>query len=209
MSLSRPTARKITTEFCCAAGVGLGLLGFSAAPGLAATPRVAAVCEGQAFSQPFTAFKDANSYTLVPGSEFNEPSAGWELSNGAQGIQTVRPDGTTGQALDMPSGAVAVSPPVCVTLQYPTARAWVRNVKGGEGISVAVAYANTKTETAPKNVGQVHGNKAGWTLSDPINVQPQTAGPNEETRQVRFVFLSGGENSDFELYGFYVDPRMR
>jgi hypothetical protein len=208
MSLSRPTARKITTKLSCAAGISLGLLGFSAAPGLAASTN-SAVCEGQTFSQPFAALKDTNSYTLVPGSEFNQPSAGWELSKGAQVVQTVRPDGSTAQALDMPSGAVAVSPPVCVTLRYPTARAWVRNVKGGEGISVAVAYANSKTETAPKNVGQVHGNDTAWTLSNPINVQPQTAGPNEETRQVRFVFLSGGKTSDFELFGFYVDPRMR
>src|ERR1700733_8223913 len=124
MSLSSPTAQKIATKLSCAVGVCIGLLGVSAAPGLAATPT--AGCEGQAFSQTFAAWKDPNLYTTVPGSEFNEPSAGWELSKGAQVIQTVRPDGSTGQALDMPSGAVAVSPPVCVTLQYPTARTWVR-----------------------------------------------------------------------------------
>ncbi len=208
MSLSRPTALRIK-KLSFAAGVLLGLLCFSAAPALAAAPKVAAVCEGQTFSQPFAAYKDQNAYTLVPGSEFNEPSAGWELGNGAQIVQTLRPDGSTASVLDMPSGAVAVSPPVCVTLQYPTARTWVRNVKGGEGISVSVAYANTKTEAAPKNVGQVHGKQNSWTLSDPVNVQPQTAGPAEETRQVRFVFVSGGKTSDFQLFGFYVDPRMR
>src|SRR6202007_2713862 len=90
--------------------------------------------EGE-FSQPFTSFKDNNWYTLVPGQSaegFN--GEGWELSGGASVQTTTLPDGSTGTVLDLPSGSKAVSPRTCVTSWYPTARAYVRNVVGGEGV---------------------------------------------------------------------------
>ena len=104
---------------------------------------------------------------------------------------------------------MAISPPVCVTLLYPTARVWVRDVKGSEGVTTAVAYPGTKvTVTNPQTVGQVHGQQTSWTLSNPINVQPQIAGSAEGTREARFVFVAGGKTSEFQLSGLYVDPRM-
>lgn len=210
MSLLPRRTNKLIGVFGIAVLVAGGSLATTVDSALAATPpaKTVARCEGQTFSQPFTANKDANYYTLLPGSQFEGPTEGWELSNGAQILKTTEPNGGTGSVLDMPSGATAVSPLICVTLQYPTARAWVRNVRGAEGISIGVAYAHTATANLPKNVGQIHGAQSSWTLSNPINVQPQTAGPTEETREVRFVFTSGGKTSDFQLYGFYVDPRM-
>ncbi len=204
VSSSRPTAFGFKRQLASAAVVCVALLSLSAAPALAG-----AACEGQTFSQPFTAWKDYNYYTLVQGGAFNSASEGWELSHGAQIVQTTRPDGTTGGVLNLPSGAKAVSPPVCVTLQYPTARVWVRNVKGAEGVAVAVTYGGTSTATTPKNVGQVHGQQNSWTSSDPFNLQPQTAGSSEGVRELRLVFLAGGQTSDFQLNNLYVDPRMR
>jgi hypothetical protein len=200
----RPTASRLKRQLGYAAGICVALLGLSAAPALAAD-----VCEDQTFLQPFSLSNDNNYYTLVPGGEFNGPSEGWELSHGAQVVHSTRPDGTTGGVLDLPSGAKAVSPPMCVTLQYPSGRVWVRNVVGAEGVSVDVAYAGTPTALVPKNVGQVHGQQNSWTLSNPFNLQPQTAGPLEFLREVRLVFIAGGQTSDFELWGVYVDPRMR
>jgi hypothetical protein len=218
MSLSRPTASKFTRKLSCTAAICLGLIGFSAVPALAkkgpATKEASAalnaelaVCPGQTFSQPFEALKDSNYYTLVEGSEFDEGAAGWELSGGAQIAAAA--DSASGSALDLPSGAEAVSPPVCVTLLYPTARVFVQNVNGSGGVTVSVAYAGTKTEEKPKSVGQVHGERSEWTLSNPFNVQPQIAGKVEEVRQVRFHFAAGGKGNDYRLQGLYVDPRMR
>jgi hypothetical protein len=204
LSSSRPTAFRLTRRLGFAAGACFALLGLSATPALAA-----ATCEGQTFSQPFAAWNDYNYYTLVQGGEFNSASEGWELKGGAQILQSRRPNRSTAGVLNLPSGSEAVSPPVCVTLQYKTARVWVRNVKGTEGVAVSVAYAGTPTATSPMGVGLVHGAHSCWTLSDPFNLEPQTAGPNEGTRQVRLVFLAGGQTSDFQLYGLYVDPRMK
>jgi hypothetical protein len=220
MSSSRPTASSkssIKNKLASAFGIAAALLGFAVSPALAAGPgkqapakvdAELAVCPGQTFSQPFEAFKDNNYYTLVEGSEFDEGAQGWQLENGAQIVED-GPEGGSGHALDLPSGSEAVSPPVCVTLQYPTARVWVRNAHGGGGVTVSVAYTGTKTETKPQNVGQVHSDHEEWKLSNPINVQPQIAGSKEEVREVRFHFSAGGGNNDYRLSGLYVDPRMR
>ncbi len=219
MSLSRTTASKFKKQAASVAGVVAALLGFAAVPALAQEPPPAkpapsaknaelAVCPGQTFSQPFEAQHDANYYTLVEGSEFNGTEGAWELSRGAALVQATRPDESGGPVLDLPSGGEAVSPPVCVTLNYPTARMYVQNLSGG-GVAVSVAYAGTKTEEAPKAVGQLKGPRGAWAPSAPFQVQPQLAGHDEEVRQVRFHFTQQAKDSENRLFGLYVDPRMR
>ncbi len=209
MSLSRPTASKFASWIARTATVCVGLVGLTAAPALASKEVVLAECPGQTFSQPFGALNDSNYYTLVQGSTFNGPAEGWELNGGARVVDSTQPDGTSGSALDLPSGAEAVSPPVCVTLLYPTARVWLESVQGAGGVAVSVAYAGTKTAEQPKSVGSIDGQQGSWSLSEPFNVRPQIAGHTEETRQVRFHFATGGKKKDYRLYGLYVDPRMR
>jgi hypothetical protein len=168
-----------------------------------------AVCPGQAFSQPFEALKDSNYYTLVEGSEFNGPNEGWELNNGASIVEGTRPDGSSGGVLDLPSGSYAVSPPVCVTLQYPTARAYVEDVQGSGGVIVGVYYAAAKTGPAGQPVGVLNAKPGkGWELSSPFNVKPQLGGSEEGAREVRFIYANTTRSSDFHLSGLYVDPRM-
>ncbi len=108
--------------------------------------------------------------------------------------------------LDLPSGAQATSPVLCITSDYPTARLNVRNVAGAEGIFFYVSYYKAGAWTTPKNTGQFHGDgKGGWSLSNPMNVQPAgTPG----WQQVRFTFVAGGSSSRFQADNFWVDPRM-
>ena len=202
----RSTPRNFTHKLACAAGASLALLGLNAAPALAGSPTEA--CPGQSFSQPFAALGDNNSYTLVPGSEFNNPPEGWELRNGAQVVSTTLPNGSAGAALDLPSGASAVSPPVCVTLKYPSARVYVQTLEGKAAVSVAVSYAETKSETRPRQVGEAKATQGGWEVSEAFSVLPQLGGRIEEAREVRFVFTAGGSSNTL-LYGLYVDPWMK
>jgi hypothetical protein len=222
MSLSRPTAHSIKRKIACTAGVVAGLLGFAAVPALAVEADVApvklaparlsaelAVCPGQTFSQPFEALKDSNYYTLVQGSEFNGPEEGWQLNNGASIVEGMRPDGSSGGVLDMPSGSYAISPPVCVTLQYPTARGWVEAVQGGGGVTVGVFYEGAKTGPRGQPVGQLSAKQdIGWVLSNPFGVKPQLGGSEEGVREVRFIYANLTRSSDFHLSALYVDPRM-
>jgi hypothetical protein len=210
-SSTQPAPRSFRRWFWCAASLSFALLSVSASPALAASSSTqgTASCSGQNFVQPFVAFKDLNYYTLVPGGEFKGPGEGWKLSGGAQIVGSTHPNGAAGGVLNLPSGSMAISPPICVTLEYQTARVWVRNVTGAGGVAVDVAYAGTPTAIVPKIVGVVYGLQNSWTLSEPFNLQPQIAGSSEGTRELRFVLLAGGRTSDFRLFGLYVDPRMR
>lgn len=226
MSLSRTTAVSFTKSITACLAAIAALAAIVAGPAAATTtvpstpavqpPAVGApesvsaelaVCPGQSFAQSFLALGDANYYTLVPGSQFDAPGEGWELRNGASIVTATRPDASAGGVLDLPSGAVAVSPPVCVTLQYPSARTWIEDVQGGGGVAVGVFYAGTRWAGLP--VGFLTASQGdGWELSRPFDVRPQLAGGEEGVREVRFVFANVSKGSDFHLSGLYVDPRM-
>ena len=174
------TSRSTARRFACAAVACAGLLGASVTPALALEANIAvkparvtpelAVCPGQSFSQPFAALNDFSYYTLVEGSEFNGPEEGWALSGGAQIVPATRPDGSSGQVLDLPSGAEAVSPPVCVTLLYTRARIWAETIQGGGAVAVSVSYAGTDSEQAPRGVGRLQGQLGSWALSRRFSV---------------------------------------
>jgi hypothetical protein len=196
-------------------GIGFAAagIGFAATPALAATaiaPTAAAPlssCAPGLLSQPFTAFNDQNFYMLAPGGDFETATgSGWELTGGAKITSTVQPNGTVGGVLDLPSKAQASSPVLCITSDFPTARLWVRNIAGSEGVYFHVSYLKSGTWTAPKNTGQFHGDMSAWRLSNPMNIQPSSS---PGWQQVRFTFLAGGTRSRFQVNDFWVDPRMR
>jgi hypothetical protein len=164
-------------------------------------------CTYPVLSQPFLGINDSNHYVLAPGQSVNSfDGTGWKLSGGAQVITTELADGSTGQVLDLPSGSKATSPVMCVDSGFTTARTMVRNVIGGEGVHFFVAYDGTKTWSKPKNAGQVHGSHKDWTISHTVNVHPS----HDAGWQVaRFSFVPGGKDSDFQIYNFWVDPRMK
>jgi hypothetical protein len=218
MSLYRPAAAMSLKKLGPAAGATLAMLAICASPALASkggapgklAPEVSAdqaLCPGQTFSQPFTKLGDSSYYTLVPGSEFNSGPEGWQLLNGANIVNSIRPDGSAGSVLNLPRGSLAISPPVCVTLQYPTARVWTRAAENNDNVIVAVVYAN-RAFTTPKSVGSLEGTQSQWQLSEAFDVNPELGGKTEEAREVRFVFAASGRGTETQLYGLYVDPRM-
>jgi hypothetical protein len=159
-------------------------------------------CAAPTLTQPFLSIGDKNLYSLAPGETAdNFAGTGWSLTGGARIIQTQLADGTTGSVLDLPSGASATSPQTCVTADYPTARTMVRDVVGSEGVKVGVSYAGGAVQTG----GTVHGQQSAWTASGKFNVQPSS---QAGWQLAQFVFVAGGKTSEFEIYDFYVDPRM-
>ncbi len=207
---SRPTAVSLTRKTLGAAAALLVALGLSASPAMAGSLLTeTAVCPGQIFSQPFLALGDLNSYALVSGSDFNNPPEGWELKGGATVVSTTHPDGSAGYALDLSSGSVAVSAPVCVTLQYPSGRLYSKTLEGKGTVAVAVSYAETKTENKPKQVGETKNTQGAWEASEAFSVLAQLGGKAEETREVRFVLTAGGNGTSTLVYGLYVDPWMK
>jgi hypothetical protein len=194
--------------------IGLGgvltatVAALGASPALAATttPVDTSACSTPQLAQPFLSTRDSNWYTLVPGQSVDDFNGnGWALSGGAQIVSSPLADGNAGNVLDLPSGSSAVSPPMCVSSDYPTARTIVRDVSGSEGVHISVAYAGTKTADKPQNVGQVHGTQAAWTTSNQFNVHP---GNLPGWQLVTFTLTPGGKSSNFQISNFWVDPRM-
>ena len=116
-------------------------------------------------------------------------------------------NGQTGPVLDLPSGARAVSPAICVTSHDPAARAMVRNVSSGQGIAFYISYAGRRTWAKPQKTGQFHGRHGNWTPSTRINLLPSHR--TNGWQVARFVFVGGGRHSEFQVDDFYVDPRMK
>lgn len=163
----------------------------------------ASSCSPPALTQPFISARDSNWYTLTPGEtpgSFN--GVGWTLSGGAS---VTAGQAGVGSVLDLPSGSQAVSPPMCVASDYPTARTMVRDVVGAQGVHIYVAYAGTKTASQAQDVGQVHGQQSAWTLSNTFNIHP---GNLPGWQLMRFTLVPDGKSSDFQVYDFYVDPKM-
>jgi hypothetical protein len=155
------------------------------------------------FSQPFSTFHDSNWYTLAPGQSVNSfDGTGWTLSGGAKLVTTTLADGSTGTVLDMPAGAMAVSPPMCVSAAYPSARAQVRDLVGAPSIRLFVQYTNTKSWQKPIAAGTFAG-KPQWANSQPLDLHPGNLyGWQQET----FTLYGGDKGTDAQVYNFYVDP---
>ena len=199
----RTVARRGLGAVLTVTALGLGAGSAHAATAVSTPTPVAplSVCSHGAFSQPLLAFKDKNLYTLAPGGDF-EGSTSWDLSRGA----SIQADASHGGVLDLPSGAQATSPPLCITADYPKSRMFVRNVAGSEGVAFFVSYLRNGVWTTPKNTGQFHGDKSAWTLSGGMNIQPNG---HPGWQQARFTFVAGGTKSHFQVDDFWVDPKMR
>src|SRR5262249_35317065 len=140
-------------------------------------------------SQPFLSWGDSNWYSRVSGqTDANFVGTGWVLSGGASVIPTTRADGRTGTVLNLPSGAIAISPPICVASTYPTARTMVRNVIGYQGVSIAVSYDGTNYQSA----GNLGSQSKGWTLARAFNIKSR---PISGWQLVRFRLEAGSSPS--------------
>ncbi len=111
-------------------------------------------------------------------------------------------DGSTGTVLDLPTGASAVSAPMCVSADYPTARTLVRDVVGPPSVHLFVAYTNTPSWEKPLDAGGVPGTTA-WSNSPPLQLKPGNLyGWQDEV----FTLTNNVKGTDAQVYNFYVDP---
>ena len=165
-------------------------------------------CPSQQFSQPFLAWGDANYYTLVAGQSVdNFDATGWTLVGGAKLVTTTLDDGAVGQVLDLPAGAKAISPAMCVEASlYPQARAMVADIQGTLGVQTYVSYDSA----APVYTGVIKSADGGWDPSVPVRLHSSTL---RGVHTARFTLVgasnSSGKSGETRLYDWYVDPKMR
>jgi hypothetical protein len=159
-------------------------------------------CGTPLLSQVFLPAGDTNYYTPAPGQTAGGfVGTGWKLVGGARIVTATR--GSSGHVLDLPPGSMAESPNICVTSLYKTARMMVRSMVGGGALSFRVSYAATDTWTNPLQTGQVQGNKTAWTLSNSVELEPNSI---SGWQIVRLTLVPQGSQSGFQIYDLELDP---
>jgi hypothetical protein len=184
-----------------AAGLAVLFAAVAGGTAQAATPATTSACSqpSYTFSQPFASLGDSSWYTLAPGQSLDSFNAtGWTLTGGAKLVTTTLADGSVGTVLDLPAGATAVSPSMCVDSDYPDARVTMRQVSNGPGMHVYVSYNGVNGQ------GQSSGNVNGgstWGASRAFQLHASSLSGWQEA-QYTFV----GDKGEAQVYDFYVDP---
>jgi hypothetical protein len=169
---------------------------------LSSTNISASSCADPSFTQPFSSWGDSADYALAPGqSDSNFGGTGWYLASGAKIMSAPQANkGSKGMVLDLHKDSLAISPPMCVAYNYPTARTMVRSMNGGATAETYVVYFDGSSYQVMSG-GQAAGNGNVWTLSDQIQLQPSS---DPGWQIARFVLYGG--SGETQLYNFYVDP---
>jgi len=162
-------------------------------------------CQVGSFTQPFVDLKDLNWYEPAPGfGQEGFDGEGWTLEGGAS-VATAEVEGTEQQVLDLPSGARATSPMLCVQSTYPTARAVMRSVSGGGGVGVFVGYDGQPSWTKPQGAGALKGKASEWTAPPPLNIHPY--GGYVGWQPMHIVLEGQGKGLDYQVSQLWIDPR--
>ena len=168
---------------------------------------------------PFTKFGDRLDYVLAPGGGFNASVDGWQLSGGAKVVKSDK-----GSSLQLPQGAKAISPSICIDLNYPTFRFYNKVVKSATLALGSADDADIRVEVVHlavrnpmweevKTFDGKQGTSAGsgWRLSDPVQLKPDLGGARAGARQValRFTADYAKRGDSFLVDDVYIDPMRR
>jgi hypothetical protein len=161
-------------------------------------------CVHPLIEQPFTTFGDMRDYVLAPGGSFDDPSApGWDLDGGAA---------VSDGALDLPVGASATTPAMCVDLNYPTMRfLGLQKTKRDADIDVEVLYPDAEDHALEwHKAGSAQAKRADeWEPTQDVKLSPERGGKFAGGRPVALRFTNDSKKSDWRIDNVYVDPRRR
>lgn len=171
-------------------------------------------CASEKFEQPFLRWGDAFSYTLSPGGSFEAGAPGWTLRGGAAvkaGNESYYVHGASdGYSLALPNGSSATSASLCVGIDHPSLRFFVRN--GGSLLStlkVDVLFEDSLGDVLTAPVGVIAaGSSWGPTLPQLVAVSLLPLLPDQRTA-IAFRFTPVGLGGDWHIDDVYVDPWNR
>ena len=165
-----------------------------------------APCAERTFARVFKPWNDRRLYTLAPGGDFETAAEGWTLENA-----TVAADSSPfllgavlgASSLELPAGATALSPPICVERGFPSFRLAARTVSTERAVvKVGVVYADGRV----KKTGRLKP-AADWAVTRKLSLaQGRVRVRRGESAlvQLRFAVTAGTARLD----DVYVDPRF-
>ena len=165
-----------------------------------------APCEERTFARVFKPWNDSRLYTLAPGGDFETPAEGWTL-DGATVVADSSPfvlgAALGASSLELPSGATALSPPICVERGFPSFRLAARSVSTDQAVvKVQVVYADGRA----KKTGRLKP-AADWAVTRKLSLaQGRFKVRRKESAlvQLRFAVTAGTARLD----DLYIDPRF-
>jgi hypothetical protein len=167
---------------------------------------VTAPCDERVFSRVFAPWHDRGLYTLAPGGDFETQAADWTL----EGPATVAADSAPfllgaalgAGSLELPAGATAVSPPICVERGFPSFRFVARSVSVEAGdLKVQVVYADGRRKSAARVKPA-----AEWAPTRKVSLAQgrfRVRRGSSAVVRLRFAAIGGSVRVD----DVYVDPR--
>jgi hypothetical protein len=190
-------------------GLALVLL---AALALVALPRPAhaAGCPDQPLAQTFQPWLDPAWYAAAPDGGFEAGADGWTLGAGAAVVAGNEPfhvgDPGDAYSLALPPGASAATPEVCIGVEHPTLRFFVRNTGSAAsvlGVSVSFRDALGVQHSLPVG-GVVAGEE--WAPSSVVPIVVNALSLVLGEQQVAFRFTAADDGGEWTIDDVYVDP---
>jgi hypothetical protein len=177
-----------------------------------AAPAAQAACPVDGAAPVLAGFGDASSYLPVAGGDFESGATGWTLVNGAR---IVDGDATPlvgaaddARSLELPPGGAAISPPVCVTSDYPFARMLGVTTDGAwrkaKSLDVTVLYGPLAIPA--KKPQQLH-EQDEWSLTPELAIDRKLL-PKDGNASTVVRFAIAANEDSWRIDDLHVDPRM-
>ena len=176
---------------------------------LAPSARGSAACDAQEVERPFLPWADPAAYVLVRNGTL-EHSAAWNLTRGATRVGGNEVfhvhDPADRSSLALPQGSSARTAPMCVGVEHPTLRLFVRNSGAADSLLlVEVLFKDALGASHAVPIGAVAG-APSWQPTLPLaigaNLFAALAGEHVD---VAFRFTPQGDG-DWSIDDVYVDP---
>jgi hypothetical protein len=149
-----------------------------------------------ATSQPFQTFGDLNSYYAVPNNGLENGSIGWTLGYGG---------GAGSRSLVLKGGASAYSPPACINLLDPHARAFAKSNGANAGLRVQVIFYGLLGNTLGI-LNVTEQNAADFPDWRPTGTIPSALALPLATAYFRVKFTSLASTGTWQVDDLFVDP---
>lgn len=174
----------------------------------------AQACNYTGAEQVFSPWGDQHSYVLAPDGGFEAGGQGWMLAGGATTVAGNESfylnNGGDSRSLSLPAGSVAVSPPICMSIDTPIIRLFAHNIGDpSSGLRVEATYSLLGV-VHTKAISTVYAGPE-WApsqqLSTVLSLSTVVGTLVPSSIQVRITPVGSGGN--WQVDDLYVDPFAR
>jgi hypothetical protein len=169
-------------------------------------------CATAPLEQPFQPWLDPATYVLTGNGGFEQGASGWSL-NGASVVQGNEPYYVHGagesKSLSISSGDSATSDTMCVGLEEPTLRLFMKSSSASllSKLKVEVLYEDAFGNARSAPIGLVPAlTSTSWTPHLPMPVVANLLALVGDKTPVKFRFTAQG-SANWQIDDVYVDPR--